>query len=286
MNFLSSFRKRVKYWSFLLSPSISSSKNLTENPSDLLLLTIAFNESSLIEDQIILLKKFVIDPFDHVVVDNSTDRTARLAIKEICQTHGVGYAGVPLTNPFQKSKSHAAAMHWAYYQLVRKSKARVVGFLDHDIFPLKPYSILDKIRNGIYGRVMYTYSPSGYLEEIIQESPYWVLWAGFCFFEKRLLKGPFPWSFNFFSKHFPGGYFLDTGGGLWNKVYSKMSYPGPLASYDNKRISDPREGVYNQIFEFIDSSWIHFVNLSNWNSKQDIKAKKEIFLEILYKANY
>jgi glycosyltransferase involved in cell wall biosynthesis len=284
MNFLSSFRKRISYWSFLSSAPIFSSKNLRKNSSDLLLLTIAFNESSLIEDQIVLLKKFVTDPFDHVVVDNSTDLSVRQTIKEICQTYGVGYAGVPIPNPFQKNKSHAAAMHWAYFQLVRKSKAKVIGFLDHDVFPLKPYSILHKVKNGIYGRVMHTYFPSGYLEELIPESPYWSLWAGFCFFEKRLLKGPFPWSFNFFSKYFPGGYFLDTGGGLWDKVFSKLDYPGPMASYEIRKISDQGEGIQNQSLELIDGSWIHFVSLSNWREIKDLKGKKEKLTEILSKA--
>ena len=235
----------------------------------------------MIEQQIALLKKYVQDPFYHIIVDNSSDLEIRQSIRLICQTQGVGYAGVPLSNPYRENKSHAAAMHWAYFQLVKKSKAKVVGFLDHDIFPLKPYSVSDKIRNGIYGRVMHTYFPSGYLEEIIPESPYWSLWAGFCFFEKKLLNGPFPWSFNFFSKHFPKGYFLDTGGGLWDKLYSQFPYPGKLATYELKQISNQEEGIQNQSFEILDNSWIHFVSLSNWRKINNLEKKKEKLQKIL-----
>jgi hypothetical protein len=252
--------------------------------SDLLILTIAFNEASLIEQQIVLLKKFIEDPFDHIIVDNSSDLGVRKSIRLICQTQGVGYTGVPLSNPYRENKSHAAAMHWAYYQLVRKSNARVFGFLDHDIFPLSTYSILARINNGIYGRVMHAYSKDSYQDQISEEVPFWSLWAGFCFFEKNLVKGFFPWSLNFFSKHFPDGYFLDTGGGLWNELYSKIPYPGSLASYEVKQISDDAEGIQNQSFEFLDNTWIHFVSLSNWRAINDIEGKKAKLEEILTQA--
>lgn len=252
--------------------------------SEFLILTIAFNEASFIEQQIVLLKKYLQDPFDHIIVDNSSDLAVRKSIRTICLTYGVGYAGVPFSNPYRENKSHAAAMHWAYYHLVRKSKVRVFGFLDHDIFPLSTYSILARINNGIYGRVMHAYSKDSYQEYVSQKIPYWSLWAGFCFFEKNLVKGFFPWSLNFFSKHFPDGFFLDTGGGLWNKLYSKMAYPRPLASYEVKQISDNAEGIQNQSFELLDHLWIHFVSLSNWRAINDIEGKKAKLEEILAKA--
>ncbi|GHB23827.1 hypothetical protein GCM10008106_00540 [Mongoliitalea lutea] len=255
-----------------------------ESDSEFLILTIAFNEASLIERQIVLLKNNLQDPFDHIIVDNSSDLDVRKSIRDICLRHGVGYAGVPHSNPYRENKSHAAAMHWAYYQLVRKSNAKVFGFLDHDIFPLKPYSSLAKINNGIYGRVLHAYSKDSYQKKISEEVPYWSLWAGFCFFEKNLVKGFFPWSLNFFSKHFLDGFFLDTGGGLWNKLYSKMAYPGPLASYEVKQISDNGEGIQNQSFEILDDAWIHFVSLSNWRSINDIEGKKAKLEEILTQA--
>lgn len=281
----STLRRKINYWCFIRSSASSFSGNPYQKSAELLLLTIAFNEASLIERQIILLKKYVQEPFYHIVVDNSTNLEIRTSIQNICKSHGVGYAGVPITNPYRENKSHAAAMHWAYYQLVRNSNAQVVGFLDHDIFPLKLYSIKEKMINGIYGRLMHAYTTQSYLNQVSSEVPYWSLWAGFCFFEKSKLKGPFPWSFNFFSKHFEGGYFLDTGGGLWDKLYSKMPYPGPMASYEIKQISDDFEGIQNQSFEFLDESWVHFVSLSNWRSIKDIDGKKSKLSEILAKAN-
>lgn len=284
LNLFSTIFKKLRYWKFILGNPLVPIPVSSPSPSGLLLLTIAFNEASLIEQQIVLLKKYLQDPFDHIIVDNSSDMRVRHSIREICQTQGVGYAGVPLSNPYRENKSHAAAMHWAYYQLVRNSKIQVVGFLDHDIFPLSSYSIKDKLRNGIYGRVMHSYSKNCYQQQVSPEIPYWSLWAGFCFFEKSLLKGPFPWSFNFFSRHFPGGYFLDTAGGLWNPLYSKMPYPDHLASYEVKQISDQGEGIQNQSFEVLDDSWIHFVSLSNWREIRDFTGKKEKLTEILSTA--
>jgi glycosyltransferase involved in cell wall biosynthesis len=275
--------KKINYWKFIYSNSGLRIKSNSKEDVDLILITIAFNEASFIEKQIDLLKKYVRDRFEHIIVDNSSSSKVREEIYEICLKKGVGYQGVPLTNPYQKNKSHAAAMHWAYFQIVIKSAASVVGFLDHDIFPIKPYSISNRMTNGIYGRVMHSYTKSSYRKEVTAEIPYWSLWAGFCFFDKSLIKGSFPWSFNFFSKHFPDGYFLDTGGGLWNQVYSKIPYPGPLASYEIKKISDQDEGIQNS-FELLDDTWLHFVSLSNWRRISSFEKKKELFEEMIQSA--
>lgn len=271
---ISILKRKIRYWRFIASKPTGLPNQFLIGPNRLLLLTIAFNEASLIERQIQLLKKFLQDPFEHIVVDNSSDVSIRQSIYEICIANGVGYAGVPFANPYKENKSHAAAMHWAYFQLVKNSQARYFGFLDHDIFPFAPYSLKDKWVQGIYGRVMYSYSPSGYNEKVTKEIPYWSLWAGFCFFEKERVKGIFPWSFNFFSKHFEGGYYLDTGGGLWDSLYSKMPFPGDLASYKVKPYSNQKEGNQNQSFEILDFSWIHFVSLSNWRTISQFDKKR------------
>lgn len=287
MNF-SFFKKKIVkkyiYWKFILTRSKYSIGLPLQDSDAILLLTIAFNEVSVIEQQILLLSKNFQDSFYHIIVDNSTDFKIRESIRKICQSNGVGYLGVPLPNPYENNKSHAAAMHWAYYQIGRKSRAKIIGFLDHDIFPLKPYSLKDKMVNGIYGRVMHSYTSTSYQKHISSEAPYWSLWAGFCFFEKSLLKGPFPWSFNFFSKHFPKGYFLDTGGGLWDKVYSNIPYPGTLVTYELKMISDKDEGIQNQSFELLDDAWIHFVSLSNWREISSFDRKKQLLVELLKTA--
>lgn len=249
-----------------------------------LLLTVAFNNTEFVDLQISLLKKYFEDDFTHCVIDNSTQLSLRKEIKEVCLQHGVSYFGAP-KSPFLDQKSHGAAMHWALYNVVRKSKPLFFGFLDHDIFPFKPFSLSGKFHQGIYGRVVNSYTKGGYLEERTKNAPYWSLWAGYCFFEYNRFKKMLPWDLNFLSKHFSGGYFLDTGGGLWDKIYSKTDYPGSLASYRQLRIDSLEgDGDQNQNFEIFDEAWIHFVSLSNWREIKDLKEKKEKLTEILSKT--
>lgn len=275
--------KKLRYWRFIYTPAILSDNAGPRKASATLLLSIAFNESSLVGEQISMLKKNFQDPFVHIVVDNSSDLEIRKTIQKICRENGTGYAGVPV-NPYKNNKSHAAAMHWAYFQLVKGSKFQRFGFLDHDMFPFAPFSLDEKMQGVIYGRVMHAYFNNGYLQHFDPNVPYWSLWAGFCFFEKKVVQARFPWSLNFFSKHFPDGYFLDTGGGLWNSVYSKIPYPGTMVSYRKVKISESEASeIQDQNFEILDESWIHFVSLSNWREIQDFESKKKKLLEILTK---
>ena len=284
MNLISKIKGKIVYWIFILSKPLIRVSPSNSNPNSVLILTIAYNDDSLIETQINLIKKNFKDPYVHFVVDNSSDLGIRTSILKICQTHHTGYVSVP-TNPYSNTKSHGAAMHWAYFQLVKKMKFNYFGFLDHDIFPVAGFSVLSKIQNGIYGRVMHAYFPNGYLNKVSSEVPYWSLWAGFCFFEKQLVRGPFPWSLNFFSKHFKNGYFLDTGGGLWNKVYSQITYPGELANYRLEKDNDSASSeIQDSSFEILDDAWIHFVSLSNWREIQNLNGKKARLTEFLKKC--
>jgi len=120
--------RKLRYWRFIYSPALKENKPESLSSDATLLLTIAYNEASFIEQQIFLLKKYFTDPFCHIVVDNSTDPSIRKAIERICQANQVGYAAVP-KNPYSNTKSHAAAMHWAYFQLVK-----TVSFCDLDFW--------------------------------------------------------------------------------------------------------------------------------------------------------
>lgn len=273
--------KKLRYYKFLFSRSIDSFNFLPMSQSNLLLLTVAYNNVEFIRLQISLLKKNFKDDFYHCIVDNSSDPFVRVEIQEICKVLNVSYFGIPY-NFYKNNKSHAAAMHWSYFQIINKHKFEYFGFLDHDIFPFCSFSLKHRFNQGIYGRVVNSYFHGGYQEKISDLVPYWSIWAGFCFFKSSFFKSSFPWDFNFFSKHFPGGYFLDTGGGLWNLVYSKLKYPGKLASYYKIFLEEnSNSGDQNDGFEIIDDSWIHFVSLSNWRSISDLEKKKQIFETIL-----
>lgn len=276
--------RKFKYYKFLYSPSKKTIDLLPNIQSDLILITIAYNNPEFILLQISLLKENFKDNFFHCIIDNSSNPGVREEIYKICKEERVSYYEAP-KNHYINNKSHAAAMHWAYFQVIRKYKFDYFGFLDHDIFPISSFSLNRRIKQGIYGRVVNSYFKDGYQEEISNSIPYWSIWAGYCFFKSSFFKLKFPWDFNFFSKHFPDGYFLDTGGGLWDLIYSKLNYPGTLASYRKvKLLGNLSAGDQNDGFEIFDETWIHFVSLSNWREIKDLKGKKEILTRILSKA--
>lgn len=274
--------KKFQYFRFIYTKCIDEVVFFPKGKGKLLIVTIAFNNSEFVLNQIRLLKKFLHEDFFHCIVDNSSELSKRSDIKRVCVENAISYFGVPINNIYKNNKSHAAAMHWAFFQVISKVNCEKFGFIDHDIFPTKAFSFENRFRFGIYGRVINSYCKDGYSSAYSKDIPYWSLWAGFCFFEKGLIKGLFPWSFNFFSKHFPGGYFLDTGGGLWNILYSKLEYPGELTTYQKKYYGNSEVNeMQNQSFEILDDCWIHFVSLSNWRETKDLDMKKEKLAEFL-----
>lgn len=274
------FRK-FNYFKFLFTKSSDYHSFISVESNSFLIITIAFNNSEFIQYQILLLKRYLQDNFCHCVVDNSSELKQRAEIKKSCISYGVSYYSVP-PNPYKSTKSHGAAMHWAYFQLIKRFHFRYFGFLDHDIFPIADFSLMNKMDQGIYGRVIHAYHKDGYQKTRSVQVPYWSLWAGFCFFESEKIKANFPWSFNFFSQHFHGGFFLDTGGGLWNLLYSKMDYPSHSASFEEVEIDKfLNKGKQQERFEILDECWLHFVSLSNWRSISDLNLKKEKLISFL-----
>jgi hypothetical protein len=277
-------KKSLKLNLFIYKSSLDKLEfeTVSDNPDfHLDIYTIVFNNLDFIQFQIQLLKKNITDSFTHIIIDNSSDFFIRSAIRNYCQIEKVHYYGLP-NNPYFGNKSHAVAMHWAFKNVVRKRNSKYFGFLDHDIFPTQSYSIVAKMKNKFYGRVVHSYSKDEYNNSLTVDYPYWSLWAGFCFFETSIFYGISQRSLNFFSRHFNNGAFLDTGGGLWDKLYKKLDYPGEMATYRVEQLIDPMENEeQDQNFEILDESWIHFVSLSNWRIIGDLESRKEAFRKIL-----
>jgi len=275
------FVEKIKYYIFLNKTSKCQSKNVLLNDgSEIDIVTIAFNNPLVIEYQIKILKKYVMDDFTHIIADNSSEIKAQKAIFEICKTLNIHYVKIPKNDLF-RNKSHGGAMHWTYKNILRKRNSPYFGFLDHDIFPTNSYSILKKMKNNIYGRVIHSYKKDGYNSFISKEFPYWSLWAGFYFLKSDLLFSQNIYTFNFFPKSFQNGVYLDTGGGLWNVLMSKMIYPGELAIYKSMKFRDSElSNVHTDYIEYFDD-WIHFVNVSNWYKTPKFEEKNNYIINKL-----
>lgn len=214
------------------------------------LITFAFNNENVIAHQIRLLRKYILDPYQYTVVDNSPDLTKREKILRLCKNFDVAYISLP-PNPYTgkyPSLSHGLALNWIYQHYISHRKAAYFGFIDHDIFPISPTKIMDFLQNN------YVY---GLLQE---REKLWYLWAGFCFFnysyvaDKKLDFMPYKGT--------------DTGGANWRPIYrylDKEKIPRLKHEYGRLRDGDDPQSDW---FEYI-GDWLHTFNASNWKKVKD-----------------
>lgn len=231
------------------------------------LITIAFNNPYLIEQQIRLVKKHITDPsVTHIIADNSTDKKSREQLYTICKKAGVAYISLPRNSVTHYVRrgcySHGAAMNWMYYNFIKLRQPKYFGFIDHDLFPTRSYSIKEHMKDlEFYGeRRIY---PTG-----------WYLWAGFCFFdyEKTQLT-----KFNFFPCVISKGY-LDTGGSNYPVLYSNRKQDSSFFCPTQSIKIGPGDDYHNDFVQQIDHAWIHAIA---GGSIQHVPAKRE-FMDKLF----
>lgn len=236
-----------KYYSknFSSVPHINCENKELSDKNVLDIVAVSFNNEIVIKQQIRLLKSYMSDPYIYTVADNSSDPEKQKIIKQICEEYGAGYIKLP-SNPYTKmhpSLSHGSSLNWIYRNYISRRKADYFGFIDHDIFPVKPVKIIE---------ILQLYPAYG-LARTIHEK--WFLWPGFCFFNENFAEN----GLNFMPDLKSG---LDTGGGNWNLIFSKMSYADIIRSeIASSKISADEKELLD--VEYIDN-WLHTYNASHY----------------------
>jgi hypothetical protein len=203
--------------------------------SRLVLFVVAFNNSRLIEKQIVTLRRNLSDPLVLYIADNSELQEARAEIARICAREKVNYLSIPESvskSAADPSSSHGAALNWILSSTVLRLKPTYFGFLDHDNFAFERVSILDRLAGkGVYGHFQ-------------AREGRWYLWPGFCFFEYQFLQGKW--------LDFRPCAGLDTGGKNWELLFQNM---------DKRQV------------DFSIDGWCHIHNGSNYRSESDHAEK-------------
>jgi len=214
------------------------------------LVSVAFDNVPVVAHQIRLIQKYLQDPHVFTVGDNSSDPQKRDALLALCEQHKVCYLRLP-PNPYtgvDASVSHGAALNWLYHQYIRKRSARYFGFIDHDVFPIRPTRLIPEISvRGVYGHIQ-------------ERGNRWYLWAGFCFFGRDAVRDV--------DLDFLPCEGLDTGGGNWSRLYCRLNRVNLSSpSYECAKL---REGSCRQadIYEMI-GDWVHTLNASSWMAVPD-----------------
>ncbi|TPN89469.1 hypothetical protein FJ987_00230 [Mesorhizobium sp. CU2] len=206
------------------------------------LITISFNDVEVIDWQTKLVAINVPGAV-HLIADNSTDPTARAAIRDICASAGVTYVPLP-SNPWagrkvDGSKSHGFALNWAWANIVLANRPSMVGFLDHDIFPTEKADPFRLLERAIVAGAVRT-APDGR----------WYLWPGFAFFHLGKLTTD---RLNFGKDWLDG---FDTGGLNWGRLYRYLNDVDLCAaSHERLPIADDIT-IDDALSERIDN-WLH-----------------------------
>jgi hypothetical protein len=160
-------------------------------------------------------------------------------------------------------------MTWTYYNIIKKIKPCIFGFIDHDIFPTKSYSVQQKIhQQDFYGRLM-DRTPENHPKKLCY------LWAGFCFFKFDSIK---TLNINFMPCKIDNIY-LDTAGSMYIYLYShydmeKLHFAAPVI----EKYFREDKIYHSDLLHFIDNDWIHTINGSNWKK---VKSKDDFLRDFL-----
>jgi hypothetical protein len=237
--------------------------NCTVEPLDpkikLDLMTVAFNSPDTIAWQIKLIKKNLKDPYVYSVADNSSRPEVRPQIRQICREAGAAYISLP-PNPYvSPSSNHGLGLNWLYRNYVQPRAAQYFGFLDHDIFPIRPTTLINLTdADGFYGRTQY-------------RDDKWYLWPGFSFYRRDRVAG--------LKLNFLPAAGLDTGGGNWPVLYSQYPKP-PMAdlatTYRKLREGDDPQ---HDLVEYF-GDWLHTIDASGW---KPVAGKQNLVTGLLNK---
>jgi hypothetical protein len=151
-------------------------------------------------------------------------------------------------------------MNWVWRHVLRPGRPASFGFVDHDLYPLRPTDPFAPLE---------TYPVAG---RIKTPQPRWHLWAGFCFFRFAAVRD----IALDFSLDWPAG--LDTGGGNWRRLYRHLD-PDRVVQPDRRRQAIiPGVAAAESGIERL-GDWLHETHFSNRN--RDLQAEKHRHVGLL-----
>ena len=203
--------------------------------------------------------KFCKDEYDIIIVDNSDKPEVIEAIKYYVSNLKCLYYKTRATSS-NASDSHTFACNFAYMTL--KNNYGYFAFLDHDIFPIREFSIKEILTDKI-------------IAGIGQEKSKKYIWAGCVLFDNNKIDHDL---IDFSTNH---ELQLDTGGQLY-KVIEK--YGEGACMFFNETYHQ-NEGFnktfYNWYATINNDMFMHFVNASNWNPTERHQERINSLLNIL-----
>jgi hypothetical protein len=216
--------------------------------------TYSFNNPIYLAYQYKCLKKFSIEPFELICIDNSIDNDIRHELQNVCKNNKITYQINKKPNHSSPGISHYSAIQWSYNRFIIYQKELVL-MLDHDIFPIFPFSISEILNDALMAGAPQQREHIVYLHpSILILNP-----------DKLPNKN----TLNFGSKIFDG-VGVDVGGQLHTYIYNN---PHVKIKYLKSHLLPPQSNllplncVYdgNNPFEIIEDKFLHTRLGSNWS---------------------
>ena len=160
---------------------------------------------------------------------------------------------------FYNGASHGAALNWVFYHVLNIRKPEYFSFIDHDLIPIFPTSLLAAIGNKEFYGTNRTIGKA------------WYVWPGFCIFKYDIIAKA---KANFLP-HYYGNTYLDAGGANFLRFYKDYN---PMEQYFAEcktirlRHTDYLDGYgqyHADFIQIIDRAWLHIINGSNYAKTPD-----------------
>lgn len=245
--------------------------NLEETKGSFDVITVAFNNADIIPLHCQQVDKYMGEGVTHIIADNSSNKDTSRKIRQYCETNGVPYVRVPKNylGLIGGSYSHATALNWVYKRIIQKRKPEFFGFIDHDLFPVRPIHLADLLRK------QHVYGPKR------KRGDYWYLSAIMSFFESSYVQDK---KVDFMPTRYDNdkSHYLDTGGSNWMSIYKAMDESDLV--FCSERLErfnlgdETGDDRYQDFVELFDGQWVHTINGSYW---KQIDIRKEGMLKDL-----
>lgn len=204
-----------------------------------------------------------------VVVDNSSDASARAAHAETCGRRGVRYIGLPPNPEWSPNRSHGIALNWVWFNVVRPAGLELAGFIDHDLIPVAAFDL----RRATRGRAAY-----GLRGASLTHPQAWNLWAGYCFVRPAAAEA-FEVDFKHRIEHG-----LDTGGGNWRGFYRWLGDESVGSAANRWERLDLGDGGLSEKMLLLDGAFLHLDGASYRSALQDESSRRRLVEAVLARS--
>lgn len=236
---------------------------------------IVYNTAQFLPKQLELMERFCVDEnYTVYVVNNSPVENAEINNQIECEANKRGAVylkTIPDAQHSNPSCSHASALNFVYREIGKN--ADYCLFLDHDIFPVSPFSVVEKLGNRLMAGVEQL--------RLTAEKKIQYLWAGLLFVNNTTMTEEDKDAVDFMptSKY---GIGLDTGGGI-HELISRHGEKRFLFLNEKRQPNDAVVTLQNRYsyFSMVDDCWMHFINGSNWAKQKDEEGRLASLFAIL-----